>query len=108
MTLTDFMFFGAGVAMAWVMRSAISAFVSSPHATSGRVVKVDYTNWRGDRRTRPIDPVALVFKKSGWHEKPQWFVEAFDVGADKHYDEPKDFALANIHQWIDPEAADSK
>lgn len=79
-----------------------------PRAVQGRIVKIDYTNWRGERRTRPIDPVALVFKKSGWHEKPQWFVEAFDVGADKHYDEPKDFALANIHQWIDPDAEDSK
>lgn len=74
-----------------------------PAPVSGRIVKIDYTNWRGDRRTRIIDPVALVFKKSEWHEEPQWFIEAFDCERRDAMDEPRDFALANIHAWLDPE-----
>ena len=73
----------------------------------GHIVHIDYTNWRGERSIRPIEPFDLVYKKSPYHEKKQWFIEAFDVGADKDYDEPKDFALANIHAWIDPDAAES-
>lgn len=85
---------------------AIGVFITlstrtKPKPVSGGIVKIDYTNWRGMRAVRAIDPVALVYKKSPWHEKPQWFIEAFDCARKDDMDEPRDFALANIHQWID-------
>lgn len=68
----------------------------------GRKVTIDYTNWRGVRGVRVIEPSALSFKKSMFHEDVQWFIEAFDPA--KKDGEPRDFALVNIHQWVDPEA----
>lgn len=68
---------------------------------SYRVVVIDYTNWRAERRTRRIIPTGKVeFTKTDYHPFPQWFLEAVDPEDNK----TKMFAMADIHSWT-PEIA---
>lgn len=74
------------------------------------IVEIDYTNWRGERRTRFIAPTTLVnassyagipavfhmtFEATPHHEIAQFMVRAFDLekGAERT------FAMADIHSW---------
>lgn len=60
-------------------------------------VVIDYTNWRGERRTRRVKPWTMVFKESRYHPGAQWILEAYDL------EDPakaiKDFAMTGIHSW---------
>jgi predicted DNA-binding transcriptional regulator YafY len=60
-----------------------------------RTVKIDYTNWEGERATRLILPMALRFGTNIWHPVPQWLLEAFDLARN----EERTFALKDIHGW---------
>lgn len=63
-------------------------------------VVIDYTNHRGDRRTRRILPIDLWFGTTRWHERdgPQWFVKALDL---EREDTPeRDFSKFDIHAWM--------
>lgn len=62
---------------------------------SRRAVSIDYTNWRGERAWRWIEPEHLRFGTSEHHGDPQWLLEAVDVAKG----EPRTFALRNIHAW---------
>lgn len=59
------------------------------------LVVIDYTNHRGLRSVRTIDPVKIWYGTNSFHEKPQWLLRAFDIN--KQAD--RDFALADIHSW---------
>lgn len=59
------------------------------------IVKIDYTNWRGERAWRHIIPVSWSFTSNEWHPDTQWLVEATDI----EKGEIRTFALANIHAW---------
>jgi len=58
-------------------------------------VLIDYTNWRGERRSRVIHPLRIEFGSNEWHREPQWLLHAHDM------EDPaipiKTFALAGIH-----------
>jgi predicted DNA-binding transcriptional regulator YafY len=58
-------------------------------------VRIDYTNWRGERSLRHIHPLSIAFANDEWHPETQWLLEAVDLekGAIRW------FALANIHSW---------
>lgn len=60
-----------------------------------RVVVIDYTNHRGVRRLRRIQPLDLIFGTNEWHADELWQLLAHDVAknADRY------FAMANIHSW---------
>lgn len=58
-------------------------------------VIVDYTNHRGERRERTIDPIFFAFTSSPWHPEPQWILDAIDV----ERNETRSFALSGIHGW---------
>lgn len=62
-----------------------------------KIVVIDYTNWRGERRHRGIIPTGPIYWSTGnqWHKEPQWLLTAIDVEDDG----VKDFALRDIHQW---------
>lgn len=60
-----------------------------------QVVEIDYTNWRGERSTRRIVPMGLIWGTNKWHLDQQWLMDALDV--DKR--ENRTFALSNIHSW---------
>lgn len=56
-------------------------------------IVVDYTNWRGERRERVIEPRRVWFGATEHHPEPQWFLAALDV----EKDQTRDFALRDIH-----------
>lgn len=60
-----------------------------------RVVVLDYTNWRGERRERQIRPLGLHFENNEWHPDTEWLVEAVDMKTG----EIRTFALSKIHSW---------
>lgn len=56
---------------------------------------IDYTNWRGERGERRIQPISVAFYANEWHKEPQWLLTAIDVGKDAQ----REFAMAGIHSW---------
>ena len=58
-------------------------------------VKIDYTNWRQERRTRVIRPISIRYGQSQWHTETQWLLSAIDVEDNK----VKEFAMKDIHSW---------
>jgi predicted DNA-binding transcriptional regulator YafY len=58
-----------------------------------RCIRIDYTNWRGERRERIIEPSEVWFGATPHHPEPQWFLRALDV----EKGEDRDFALRDIH-----------
>lgn len=59
------------------------------------MVRIDYTNHRGERRQRLIEPQRIFFGQSEWHPDWQWVLVAFDV--EKHAF--RNFAMKDIHAW---------
>lgn len=59
------------------------------------IVVIDYTNWKGDRRSREIHPLRIFFGESEYHEDAQWFLEGIDVGTG----EIRNFAMKDVHSW---------
>jgi predicted DNA-binding transcriptional regulator YafY len=64
-------------------------------AGRSKVVVIDYTNWRGERRNRRILPERIFFGPTKWHGDPCWHIEAMD----KDTNEIRMFALHMIHRW---------
>lgn len=60
-------------------------------------VKIDYTNWRGERGERFIRPLhnGIQFSHNQYHPEPQWLLQAVDEGDGK----VKTFAMSGIHKW---------
>ena len=63
--------------------------------TERRAVRIDYTNWRGEREWRRILPLRLIFDSNEFHPEPQWLLVATDLdkAAERH------FAMQDIHAW---------
>jgi predicted DNA-binding transcriptional regulator YafY len=61
-----------------------------------RIIKFDYTNWRGERRTRTVWPKSIWFGSTEHHAELQWFLNAQDMESN----ETRDFALRDIHGFI--------
>lgn len=58
-------------------------------------VEIDYTNWRGERRVRRVEPLYIVWEtENHWHPQPQWLLYAEDADGAR-----KAFAMNNIHSW---------
>lgn len=60
-----------------------------------RVVTVDYTNWKGERSTRRIQPIRMLWGSNKWHTEPQWLLVAIDL--DKG--DERVFAMSGFHGW---------
>lgn len=65
-------------------------------AQDGRLLRIDYTNWRGVRAIRLIAPIRIVFGRTKWHPGPQYLLEAEDV----EKSEIRLFAMHDVHDWI--------
>lgn len=61
-----------------------------------KIVKILYTNWKGETSYRNIIPKSIEFKSTEWHKTEQWILDAFDV--DKQAD--RGFAVKDIKEWI--------
>lgn len=60
-----------------------------------RLVKIEYTNHRGEFAVRTIRPITIFFGHNSWHPDNQWLLEAWDDdrGATRF------FAMRGISQW---------
>lgn len=58
-------------------------------------VKIDYTNWRGERDVRVIMPQTFYFGCNEWHPEPQMLLGAYDEKSKS----VRTFATKNIHTW---------
>lgn len=61
------------------------------------LVKVFYTNHKGETATRLVWPIMLWYGKTKWHPEPQWLLECFD----EEKGQKRDFAMSDIHSWED-------
>ncbi len=59
------------------------------------LVMMDYTNWRGERRERPVKLLRAEFGANEWHPEPQWLIYAEDLEDGI----VKTFATKGIHSW---------
>lgn len=61
-----------------------------------QVVKIKYTNYRGEISYRTIVPKTIWFGHTEWHSDEQWLLEAEDLEkkAIRH------FALKDIQKWL--------
>ena len=62
-------------------------------------IEIDYTNWRGERSKRIINPIGLVLESNEWHRETQWLLVAKDVARG----EMRKFAMKDIHSWTPKE-----
>jgi predicted DNA-binding transcriptional regulator YafY len=60
-----------------------------------RSVWIDYTNHRGERRWRKIQPHRLMFAATKHHPWAQWLLVATDL----EHNHERWFAMKDIHQW---------
>jgi hypothetical protein len=71
-------------------------FQAHAQAMPTQRVEIDYTNWRGERRTRVIRPTGhMVFEANDWHPKICWQM----LTIDKQTGELRQFALKDVHSW---------
>lgn len=61
----------------------------------GKVVEIDYTNWKGERRWRRVVPRDVWFGISRWHHERQWFMRGWCLESG----EQREFCMATIHGW---------
>lgn len=61
-----------------------------------KVVKILYTNWKGETKYRNIIPINIEFKSTEWHKEEQWILNALDI--DKQAN--RGFAIKDIKEWI--------
>lgn len=59
------------------------------------MVVIDYTNHRGERGERTIEPFRLFHGTSEWHDGLQWFLSAWDFEKNAL----RVFAMKDIHSW---------
>lgn len=46
----------------------------------GEVVEVEYTNYRGEKAVRRVEPQRIWFGSTDFHPEPQWLLDVFDLG----------------------------
>lgn len=63
--------------------------------SDSRRVRIEYTNWRGERAWRTVLPQRFFFGRTSWHMTPQWIMEARDL----EKKEVRFFAMCMIHFW---------
>lgn len=59
------------------------------------LVRIDYTNYRGERSVRTILPLRIEFGSNEFHTERQWFLVALDL--DKAAE--RTFAMKDIHAF---------
>lgn len=59
-------------------------------------VMIDYTNYRGIRSMRRIQPLSLAYESNEYHPTKTWLLKAVDV--DKG--EVRTYALDEIRTWF--------
>lgn len=65
--------------------------------SDAHAVRIDYTNYKGERAWRVIVPESIRFGSTEWHPEPQWLLKALDTEKNA----VREFALRDIHAWAD-------
>lgn len=60
-----------------------------------KIVKILYTNWKGETRERTILPISIEYKSTEWHTEEQWILNAMDI----EKNEMRSFAIKDIKEW---------
>lgn len=60
------------------------------------MVRIDYTNFKGRRSWRRIEPLTIYRGQNSWHPELQWLLDAIDLDDSKKV---KSFAMSGIHEW---------
>jgi len=68
---------------------------AAPLLVPSAQVTIDYTNYRGERTRRVIQPNHIWFGETPWHRGKQWLLNAFDL----ERGDLRDFAMSDIHEW---------
>lgn len=61
-----------------------------------QVVRIVYTNYRGETAIREIVPQRMWFGATEWHPEQQWLLNAFDVEKNA----VRAFAVKDIRAWL--------
>lgn len=61
-----------------------------------KVVKILYTNTRGETAIRRIVPERIWFGQTVWHPDKQWLLDAHDLDKEAQ----RSFALKDIRAWF--------
>lgn len=56
---------------------------------------INYTNYRGERKSYVVIPHSIQFGKNEFHSYPQWLMTATDVTRNVL----RTFTLKDIHSW---------
>lgn len=62
---------------------------------SKKVVKITYTNYKGETAERTIIPIELWFGSTEYHPEEQWLLKAFDLEKKAE----RNFAVKDIRSW---------
>jgi predicted DNA-binding transcriptional regulator YafY len=57
-------------------------------------ILIDYTNWKGRRSIRTIEPLNIWWGSTLYHPEPQWLLNANDMDSG----EIRTFAIKDIHE----------
>ena len=66
-------------------------------------VTIDYTNYRGVRRPRVIEPLRFYYGSTQHHTEPQYLLDAICVEKGL-----RTFAMKDIHSWVPEKRATVK
>ena len=58
-------------------------------------VRIDYTNYKGNRSWRTISPDTIAYSSNKWHPERQWLLRAWD----SEKKAMREFAMKDIHEW---------
>ena len=61
-----------------------------------KIVKILYTNYRGETAVRNIIPQKIWFGKTEWHPEEGWLLDAYDT--EKKAD--RAFSMKDIKAWF--------
>lgn len=61
-----------------------------------QIVKICYTNYKGETSIRDIIPIKIWFGKTEWHPEKGWLMDAYDI--DKKAE--RSFAMKDIKAWV--------
>jgi len=61
-----------------------------------KIVKILYTNYRGETAVRQIIPIKIWFGKTDWHPEEGWLLDAYDIEKQAE----RSFSMKDIKAWF--------
>lgn len=61
-----------------------------------QIIKICYTNYRGETSIREILPIRIWFGVTEWHKEEGWLLDAFDIEKKAE----RSFSITDIKSWF--------